>query len=104
MARYIDADKIITDAIKERKFFIQSYDAFKQELVVKTIYKDLYEFIESQPTADVVEVKHGEWTKKVSDMWHCSLCLHPALLNGCEEDVLSNHCPFCGAKMDGEKK
>lgn len=56
MARYIDADKIITDAIKERKFFMTMLDASKQEIVVKTIYKDLAEFINAQPTAKVEEV------------------------------------------------
>ena len=43
----------------------------------------------------------GEWTKEVTDLWHCSLCLHPTLLNGGEEYVLSNFCPHCGAKMKG---
>lgn len=44
----------------------------------------------------------GEWTKEVTDMWHCSVCLHPCLLNGGEDYVLSNFCPHCGAHMRKE--
>ena len=43
----------------------------------------------------------GEWTKEVTDMWHCSVCLHPCLLNGGGDYTLSNFCPNCGAKMKG---
>lgn len=56
MARFIDADKIITDAVKKKKFFIEYDDVFNSQKVVKTIYGDLADFINSQPTADVVEV------------------------------------------------
>ena len=64
MARYIDADKIITDAINERKFIFAMEDAKRNEIIYRTVYKDLYEFIESQPTADVAEVvRCGECKK-----------------------------------------
>ena len=56
------------------------------------------------PSADVVEVKHGEW-EKVSWWQHqnryecneCSLC-------GCrvKPKFTYNFCPNCGAKMDGK--
>lgn len=38
----------------------------------------------------------GEWIKATESIWKCSLC------NGIMY-VESNYCPFCGAKMDGER-
>lgn len=70
MARFIDADKIITDAVKEKKFFIEYDDVFNSQKVVKTIYGDFADFINSQPTADVVEVvrcKDCEFFREYSD-------------------------------------
>ena len=57
------------------------------------------------PTADVAEVKHGEWIKRsfivfddvIKEGYHCSVCRTTW-------DVDTKHCPYCGAKMDGERK
>ena len=58
------------------------------------------------PAADVVEVKHGEWVfehdpikdpKKYFIRIVCSCC-------GLKTGEVSNYCPKCGAKMDGERK
>ena len=58
------------------------------------------------PTADVVEVRHGEWyrhdKKKHGDTcYYCSVCEKMALAD-CMIWELSDYCPHCGAKMDGE--
>jgi hypothetical protein len=59
--------------------------------------------LKKQSTADVVEVKHGEWTtpSKINgntfNIPHCSIC------NNVPCDV-GNYCPFCGAIMDGGNK
>ncbi len=49
--------------------------------------------------ADFVEVKHGEWKASVMNTGapHCSLC------NGATP-LRYIYCPYCGAKMDGERK
>ena len=55
------------------------------------------------PTADVVEVRHGEWEEErwCDNFQHiCSLChktvrVHP-------QSVAYKYCPYCGAKMDGK--
>lgn len=76
------------------------------------------DLVEKQPAADVVEVKHGCWVGYETDsygmrdekVWYkCSECGKDA--NGrCEDDewysypILSDFCPHCGAKMDGEKE
>lgn len=57
------------------------------------------------PTADVVEVRHGEWVKTNSRLAEmtCSLC---GFTYYGEHDVecMSAFCPECGAKMDGERR
>lgn len=51
------------------------------------------------PTADVVEVVHGEW-KREQNRRTCSYCEFVYYDNG----GLFNYCPNCGAKMDGGNK
>ena len=59
-----------------------------------------------KPSADVVEVRHGHWIEKPNpwgqDGSHTYIC------SECNEriSVLGTplrYCPFCGAKMDGER-
>ena len=51
--------------------------------------------------ADFVEVKHGEWIYNVK-YYSCSICAGKRfnLLLGTDAE----YCPYCGAKMDGERK
>ena len=62
--------------------------------------------IEYAPSADVVEVKHGEWKQGVP--YVCSICGKPAPDEKNTDEKyscwLSPYCPHCGAKMDGGKK
>ena len=53
------------------------------------------------PTADVVEVKHGQWIYNNMGGWHCSECNNQALF-WCMASTqhLTNYCPNCGAKME----
>lgn len=73
MARYIDADKIVPDAIQERKFVIQIHDALhSSDILIRTAYADLADFIAAQPTVDVVEVvRCGECTKRYTTDCSC---------------------------------
>ena len=57
-------------------------------------------------TADVVEVRHGYWDDNI--IGFCNVCMEcgaiverTAIKNRSGE---LNHCPNCGAKMDGERK
>ena len=65
-------------------------------------YAGLVDSIESVPSADVVEVKHGKWKDtnlKNGDLgWRCSICGY-----GVFQWNATPYCPNCGAKMDGEK-
>ena len=99
MARYIDADKLIESTIVKFKCvplvgvtnYIYGEECFGGE--------HLDTLINEQPTADVVEVKHGEWLYNVK-YYSCSICAGKRfnLLLGTDAEF----CPHCGAKMDGE--
>ena len=69
------------------------------------------EEIGKQPTADVVEVRHGEWEKdpiairddgEIYD-YRCSACTARAHKGEYGNyDYITDYCPNCGAKMDGK--
>lgn len=83
MRRYVDIDKIP---------FVIGTDAQTDEEIMLVTKKQIDEL----PTADVAEVRHGEW--KIQGLCNpkCSLCKQ----YGYAKD---RYCPNCGAKMDGEK-
>ena len=63
------------------------------------------------PTVDAVEVVHARWVYNGrSDEYFCSNCYKPPIsfrremncgVGELVEVCLSDHCPNCGAKMDG---
>lgn len=58
--------------------------------------------INFMPTADVAEVKHGEWKVHFSfDKWHydCPFCDFGFAI-GIRQESPPNYCENCGAKMD----
>ena len=69
----------------------------------KMFVKVVEQVVENTPTADVVEVKRGEWIRPttvggmtIAGLPHCSVCgVVP-----CDE---GKYCPNCGADMRGEK-
>ena len=78
------------------------------------MFKTMVSLVEEQPTADVVEVKHGYWIENdyrsfdgfetvvyPNEALKCSECSH-----NFKKELLwrKNYCPECGAKMDGERK
>ena len=79
--RYIDANALLAKLNQEKI----PYDS------------DINYFICHAPTADVVEVVHGEWIyNKISQLWECSACHE-------EEIRTTTYCPHCGADMRGGK-
>ena len=56
----------------------------------------LRELLEDTPTADVVEVRHGQWID--------GKCGHYKICSECKQitDFDFDYCPNCGAKMDGK--
>lgn len=72
----------------------------------------LLDKLQKVPAADVAQVVHGRWISwekagnyvPSPDRHECSVCHDAAqvLVNGFE--LLSDYCPNCGAKMDGDRK
>ena len=92
MAKYIDADRLKeafnADTEHIRDWDVDLYDLFMFE-------------IDEQPTADVQEVKHGEWIQAEENKCRCSNCDIITLI-ALYPHGDKNYCPNCGAKMDKE--
>lgn len=98
MARYIDADRTKTELLENA---VRIYDTQNMST------EDVVCIIDEQPTADVAEVKCGEWVLRRQSngvrIHQCSVCGRP--IYTIDED-LKDYAPYChcGAKMDGERK
>lgn len=102
MAKYIDADNLINE--------LSAACMPIYEKGITGILGDnssITDIINEQPTADVQEVKHGDWLKPGNDpidnkQWICSEC------KGLTETAYYcghcyyNYCPNCGTRMDGD--
>ena len=86
MSRYIDADKLIC-----------AIDG-AESLDTERDYDEIARFIEEAETADVEEVRHGQYENTTIDVTlltqECSICK--------ERGAVGNYCMWCGAKMDKE--
>ena len=94
MARYIDAD-LLKEAFSTDTQHLSTFDPDLYNLIVLEI--------EEAPTADVREVRHGEWiflkTYYEADECNCSLC---GQLLTTAHNKRMNYCPNCGADMRGD--
>ena len=84
MARYIDAEEFMEELNDAQIEFDEHYKGLGKAKVMLSL----------QPTADVVEVKRGEWIDTVTG-YACSIC-HTQ-----EPTKRFLYCPNCGARMDG---
>lgn len=99
MARYIDADKA------KHEFNI-GFGGVSHAVIANQI-------IDSIPTEDVVEVKHGEWILEYGTYGKmiCSECKNEAPIINKRDNSLklqtlyvdSPYCHHCGAKMVGRR-
>ena len=105
-----------SDLISRKALLEKTWDADTRCGYVQVV--DVHE-IENAPTVDAVEVVHGEWNRINGDMHssgyavYCSVCHKPhfvhhkfslGALNYDELFKEPDHCPNCGAKMDGGDK
>lgn len=90
MARYIDVDALKNDG------HICYHDG----------KGNTYYEVDHAPTADVAEVKHGEWIHSnrgfnIQGDYECSNCHSPSGIKHFYNGDKYTYCPDCGAKMDG---
>jgi hypothetical protein len=105
MAEYINREELLKDIDDSVRF--STRNGVSAEL--RGAHK-IVDCIRSAPACDVVEVVHGEWVyKKEKDGCFCSVCDIEALIDpnfigrDFAMEELSDYCPHCGAKMDGER-
>ena len=91
MSRYIERDELISNLV----------ELPEQERI---IYMGIYDCLRSQPTADVVEVKHGRNIEDIPSLFECSLCGWCDLDLYTSDTGIYNYCPNCGARIDGGVK
>lgn len=102
--RYIDADALcehLQNKLKtDYEMGLHNHGALTESFI---------RFVERQPTADAVEVRHGywKWEKKIEpqaqNRLYCSICDNECLSKG-NYYAYSTYCPYCGAKMDGKRR
>lgn len=91
MARYIDADRF-AERIKLSPAFKNA--GFEGDLLQRVVL----DLLDNAPTADIAEVKHGEWQRQNGGFFFlCSVCGKAAATKG-------NYCHNCGAKMNTKEK
>ena len=104
MARYIDESKLIQAIIKERDKIPLTIPCASYELLdekpnsvgqlQRAGIRKALRCIAEAPTADVEEVRHGEWKINCDGYYpYCSEC-------GYEPNRMTKHCPECGAVMN----
>lgn len=98
MSRYINADKLVVWCAETLQ--VQS------TTVGKAYVNALLTAVDSCPTADVVEVRHGYWKQNpfFKSIYYCSECGRH-IEDGSNDKNPSKNFPYChcGAKMDGER-
>lgn len=92
MAKYIDADKAVEEA---KLSYCKDCNSYNGVRCSACGFDDAMTYIEDTSTADVQEVRHGEWIEGKT-LEKCSVCGKKGFPDW-------RFCPHCGAKMDGEK-
>lgn len=95
MSRYIDADAAVKRFEELHGDESRLLNCYNADWIVS--------FIETQPTADVQEVRHGKWSHIGGEEWCCSCCGGIIFSEFSWEKPDGNYCADCGAKMDLEE-
>ena len=93
MSRYIDADAALKRFEEMHGHESELLNCYNADWIVS--------FIETQPTADVQEVKHGRCAHLGEDEWCCTCCGFVITTEGSWDKSAEKYCPECGAKMGG---
>lgn len=105
MASYIDADNLIKK-MQERYDDLLNEDGYYENFTQG--YGDALSTVENEPTADVREVKHGEWIYRghhevMGYSFECSICGRWMFANSPDHVVEEYPYCHCGAAMMGGK-
>ena len=98
-----EKEYIEREALKSK---LKNMDATSPNKVYQTAREDMiYYFIpkiiDEIPSADVAPVRHGRWINE-NFYTRCSVCGNMAIYDKYGQEVESDYCPNCGARMDGD--
>ena len=96
-------------------------DDFIEKLAhVPMVQEAIKKAMDTMPTVDAVPVVHGRWiAHTMSEItgydpalsgddpvcsYSCSVCGEDCYVSDTGDDILSDYCPHCGARLDGERK
>lgn len=104
---YVNTDELLEE-LQEELDYEPPFHTLEQIEWFNKGLKCAVRAVERQPTADVAEVKHGEWKDKFNrsrmvTQSFCSVCGEHSGVGGIESNRHKPYCPNCGAKMDGGK-
>lgn len=88
--RSIDADELLT--------------AFPYDDEPTVTKSSLRMTIKHMPTIGAEPIKHGHWIFSPKDAIEMMFTLPKCSECGAESSDAGNYCPYCGAKMDGERR
>ena len=92
MAKYYNAETLL-------EFVKQNTPNFNSETTMQCVERAIKE----APTADVAEIKQGEWIICCDGYYpYCSLCGYEPIRPLGNYDNRTPYCPNCGAKMRKE--
>ncbi len=98
MAEYIEREALIKAC---KKIIHDRWNETTAPVSWSHAYADFIDDINNQPTADVVPVRHGRWVNE-NFYTRCSVCGKMAIYDKYGQEVESDYCPNCGARMDGD--
>ena len=113
MAEYIEREALLDDLRGSYEELRNIYNGLRFDEERRICSAELNSFMEciirvqNVPTADVVEVRHGEWIVNgddvVGEYYTCSVCKCDwTTIDGTPAENNMRYCPECGAKMDGK--
>ena len=101
MAKYIDRDKIL-DRLDDLSYIATNPPMDIKDQIGWELLRGLHKEISEMPTAEVEEVKHGEWKVHPDGSGTCSCCNRTQKAVW-DYDNKQNFCGRCGADMRGGK-
>ena len=98
MSRYIDADKLVE--YEEHAWDWDTVNGIETAIALRQVISD----IRHEPTADVVEVKHGEWIPHPLEKGEMSIDRDVCSICGVQfaDAWMFDYCPICGSYMRGD--
>lgn len=92
----------------EKGDLLNTAKANEHALIGMASLYDIFCIVDDTQLADAVEVKHGYWIlldECANEGVYCSVCSKKVYRKDyANQNLKSNFCPNCGAKMDGERK